>query len=223
MAHVARLPLGRANGFLISDEQSILVDTGFLGNWVRLRRSLSDHGIRPVDLSLVVITHAHHDHLGNLAALKREADVAIAAHANAAPHLVRGTSAEIHPRSWQGRAVAMFLKDQPRIPGVDVEFRVAQEMSLCPFGVHGCVVPTPGHTDGCLSVLLDDGQAVVGDLIMGGFVRSRAPRAPLFMCSKADWADSVRVLLDRGATRFYTGHGGPFDRDEIADLLRLEP
>lgn len=32
----------------------------------------------------------------------------------------------------------------------------------------GKIIETPGHTDGSLSVLLEDGSIFVGDAIMGG-------------------------------------------------------
>ena len=34
---------------------------------------------------------------------------------------------------------------------------------LAPYGIAGTVIPTPGHTAGCISVVLENGDAFVGD------------------------------------------------------------
>ncbi len=216
---VIRLPLRRANAYLVIDERPILVDTGFPGDYPLLKARLSAHRIRPSDLSLVVITHAHFDHTGNLPSLTREADVSIACHPNAARNLRDGTSAVVRPRTLLGRAVRPLIslapKPQPLVPDIVIE----RETSLRPFGIRGRLLPTLGHTDGCLSLLLDGGSAIVGDLVMNGLLRTKAAHIPLFVHDRAAWERSLRGLLNREVRRFYTGHGGPFDREEIEGLL----
>ena len=218
---VVRLSLGRANAYLVFDERPILVDTGFPGDYSRLKARLSAHRVRPSDLSLVVVTHAHFDHIGNLAPLKREADVSIACHVNAAKNLRDGTSAVIRPRTIIGRAVRPLIALAPRLRPLVPDIVIERETSLRPFGIRGRLIPTIGHTDGCLSLLLDDGSAIIGDLVMNGLFRTKTPHVPIFLHDPMAWEESLRSLLDRGVRRFYTGHGGPFDREEISALLRL--
>ena len=80
------------------------------------------------------------------------------------------------------------------------------------------LLTTPGHTRGCLSVLVGD-QAIVGDLVSGRLGRPLVPSVPLLLEDRDAWAKSVRLLLDRGARRFHPAHGGPFDADHVAELL----
>uniref|UniRef100_A0A3P9KZ85 Metallo-beta-lactamase domain-containing protein 1 n=1 Tax=Oryzias latipes TaxID=8090 RepID=A0A3P9KZ85_ORYLA len=51
---------------LIRGRRTVLVDTG--GSWDRdfLLRALKDRGLRPEDVQVVVGTHGHSDHIGNL-------------------------------------------------------------------------------------------------------------------------------------------------------------
>jgi hydroxyacylglutathione hydrolase len=220
---IVALPLGRATAYLIEDQSPVLVDTGFVGKGRVLKERLKKLGVRPADLSLIVITHAHSDHTGNLAEFKKESDAPIACHPNAAPHLREGTSGVLRPRSWLVRLALPLVTLQPRVSGVEPECVVDRQTSLCPFGVRGCMIPTTGHTDGCLSVLLENQTAIVGDLIMSGLLRNRLPREPYFLHDAHQWRASVQGLLDRGIERFYTGHGGPFDRVQVEELLRSGP
>ena len=79
--------------------------------------------------------------------------------------------------------------------------------------------PTPGHTAGSLSVCLNDGHALVGDLVasgilLGGIVWTSRAKSPPFEDDAARVAHTLKRLADEGAQRFYLGHGGPITADE---------
>ncbi|NNF58333.1 MAG: hypothetical protein HKN04_08825 [Rhodothermaceae bacterium] len=63
--------------------------------------------------------------------------------------------------------------------------------------------------------LLDSGEAIVGDLLRGGYMGGRiAPQKPLtpYFQEDRDRAEAAtRTVLDRGAQRLYLGHGGPVE------------
>jgi hydroxyacylglutathione hydrolase len=56
---------------------------------------------------------------------------------------------------------------------VEPEILVDEEMDLLEFGVNGRIVHTPGHTSGSISLLLDSGEAFVGDLAINWMSGSR--------------------------------------------------
>jgi glyoxylase-like metal-dependent hydrolase (beta-lactamase superfamily II) len=91
-------------------------------------------------------------------------------------------------------------------------------MTLAPFGIDGLVLPTPGHTRGCLSVLVGE-DAIVGDLVTGKIGRSRVPSMPMLLEDRDAWTQSVRNVLAYGVRRFHPAHGGPFDAERVAALL----
>ena len=72
MAEILRIPLGFNNAYLIKDRQYILVDCGQAEDAPRLLKELRKNGIDRGDLGLLVITHAHPDHMGSAAALQEE-------------------------------------------------------------------------------------------------------------------------------------------------------
>jgi glyoxylase-like metal-dependent hydrolase (beta-lactamase superfamily II) len=63
-------------------------------------------------------------------------------------------------------------------------------------GIRGQILRTPGHSDHCVSLLLDDGSVFTGDLPPEAFAFDN----PVAL---ATW----RSLRQRGATRVYPGHG----------------
>lgn len=65
-------------------------------------------------------------------------------------------------------------------------------------GIAGEIVPTPGHSDDSVSLLLDDGSVFTGDLTPPTLVGEDDARIV---------AASWRLLRERGATRVYPGHG----------------
>ena len=65
-------------------------------------------------------------------------------------------------------------------------------------GISGEVLPTPGHSDDSVSLLLDDGSAFTGDLTPPMLATEEKAETVL-----ASW----RLLRDHGASRVYPGHG----------------
>ena len=65
-----RLALGVVNAYLIVGETLVLIDTGVPGSEEKILAAIRELGRRPEQLSAIVVTHAHVDHTGSLAALK---------------------------------------------------------------------------------------------------------------------------------------------------------
>jgi glyoxylase-like metal-dependent hydrolase (beta-lactamase superfamily II) len=82
---------------------------------------------------------------------------------------------------------------------------------LTKIGITGEILHTPGHTDHCVSLFLDDGSVLTGDL---------PPEAYAFdnPVALATW----RLLRDRGATRVYPAHGPVRSIDDVAGPLAAE-
>ena len=86
------------------------------------------------------------------------------------------------------------------------------------------VLAVPGHTRGSLVVLVPGAcdrtgrpqgtAAIVGDLVMGGFVFSGIPGLPFFGEIDAIRA-SLAMLKARGVTSIHPGHGGPLVAQKV--------
>lgn len=224
------LPLRIVNAYLLVDSGgAVLVDTGLPGSEPRIAAALAAAGLGWRDLRLVVVTHAHVDHAGCAAAIRRHSGAPVAAHAGDLPYFRREAAMEFCPTGWAGRVFRRTgLMDEPYEPFTpDLLLRGEDVLDLAPFGCRGRLVPTPGHTAGSLAVLLDDGDVLAGDLVasgwfIGGVACQRRPIRPAFEDDPARVAGQLRRLAGMGGRRFHPGHGAPLPAASVeAHAARL--
>ena len=217
------LPFGMVNAHLIlGPDGCILVDTGLPGLESKIEKTLTNHRLSFKDIILIVVTHAHVDHAGNAALLRELSGAPIVAHADDAQHCSRNMPLTFCPTGWFGR---LFLKTPLMFePYKDFEPDIllsnGDTLDLSPYGISGTVTHTPGHTAGSLSVVLSTKDALVGDLIasgilIGGLMRTNHAIRPPFEDDPRTVGLALQHLLDSGIERFYMGHGGPLNADEI--------
>lgn len=154
-----------------ADGSWTLVDPGLRLRFARrrLRTGLQAAGVAPADIGRVVVTHAHVDHVGGLAALVGQSDATVHAHEREAVYLRDGRT----PRARRGR---------PRsFPAVTVAEQFV-DRTLLPGGLR--VVHTPGHTPGHTSLLHEpSGVLITGDALFN----IRGVRySPGWMCTDPD-------------------------------------
>jgi glyoxylase-like metal-dependent hydrolase (beta-lactamase superfamily II) len=88
-----------------------------------------------------------------------------------------------------------------------------------PNGIHGKALYTPGHTSGSMIILLDSGEASVGDKAVGGLPQCLSPYTSIFLEDANQVKASWRLLLEQGAKWIYPAHGKPFKADVLARKL----
>jgi glyoxylase-like metal-dependent hydrolase (beta-lactamase superfamily II) len=103
-----------------------------------------------------------------------------------------------------------------KIPPASVDLVLGNEaFSLEDYGIPGRILHTPGHSAGSVSVLLDSGDAFVGDLAMNKLPLRWTPGLPIFAEDRAAVLDSWRRLLEAGARTVYPAHGKAFPAEVI--------
>ncbi len=199
--------------FLLKEERSILIDTGRPKDFAAIERSLLRHGVALADLSLILHTHGHWDHAGSTAQLRRLTNAPAAVHVADAPMVRRGDNGVLRPTGLNGWLLKPLLDG--RCPGFEPDLLIDREIDLADFGVAARVVFTPGHTAGSISVLTNEGDLMVGDLLMGGyfggFLRPHRPGLHYYAEDLAAVYASVRKVLGMAPRRIYPAHGGPFE------------
>ena len=69
-AEIHKLSLGVSNCYLVKEDGIILVDAGPPNQVSKLRMELQTLSINPEDISLLLLTHGHSDHIGSVSAVK---------------------------------------------------------------------------------------------------------------------------------------------------------
>jgi glyoxylase-like metal-dependent hydrolase (beta-lactamase superfamily II) len=109
------------------------------------------------------------------------------------------------------------------VPATDVDIVLGdEELSLAKYGIPGKIIHTPGHSMGSVSVLLETGDAFVGDLAMNGFPLRLSPGLPIFADDLRKVKESLKLLLDMGARTIYPAHGKPFSVEILRNILKEE-
>lgn len=213
---VNTLDLGMVRSFLLrGKKRHVLVDTGIQGSEGKILDMLAGLGIDPRDISLIILTHEHADHIGSAAKLKEATGALIAMHLLDAEAGRTGKLTPTNPLNGKGRlmnALFRLLRLLPnRLQTFDPDILIGGEMPLSEFGVGGKVIPTPGHTPGSLSILLDSGEAIVGDLVGG----RKKPKYSPFGESVEAMRASIEMVLEERPRVLFAAHGGPFTPEEV--------
>ena len=197
----------------------MLIDAGPPKQERKFIRKTVSLGIDPEEISLIVATHGHLDHIGSLFGIKTVTGGEVMSHRLEREIVEAATSKIPEAVTPWGKFLRFLLKLSQKNVSFEptpVETVVDDEFSLSAYGIDGKIFYTPGHSIGSISILLDTGDAFVGDLLMNGFPMRKGPGLPIFADDPGAVKNSVRLLLEKGAKTFYPGHGDPF---EAGDLL----
>lgn len=212
------------SSYLIETPDALfLVDSGFRWFERLITRKIGSIGRDVGDLNLAVLTHPHIDHVGSIPALLGHTDFEIAAHPESAEALANGGRAYSPPtRAWTRVVQWMATSALPllRLPGITASVSPFDGERLDRFGLAGAIYHTPGHSPWCVSLVLDDGTAFAGDLIIGAGHMTREVSPPAMAADPVVALDSVRKLLAAGARRFMPAHGRAFTDADVRAMLR---
>jgi glyoxylase-like metal-dependent hydrolase (beta-lactamase superfamily II) len=220
---IHKIPLGADNCYVIREEGTIMIDSGTPKKGKQFVKRLKKLSINPKDMKLIIITHGHWDHIGSAKEIKEITGAKIAMHKQEKDCLEKSLK-PVPPgvTRWGcifAKILAMFTP-LVHIPSTDVDIILGDEnFSLVEFGIPGKVIHTPGHSSGSVSVLLETGDAFVGDLAMNGFPLRIGPGLPIFAENLQKVKESWKMLLDMGVKNIYPAHGNPFSEEIIRKIL----
>ena len=217
------IKLGVARCYVIRAEGTILIDGGAPKQARNFMKGIETLSIKPEDIQLIVITHGHWDHIGSAKEIKEITGAKIALHRNEKDWLEKSLKPLPPAVTLWGQIFAKIMAifvPLIHVPAADVDVVLGdEELSLADYGIPGRIIPTPGHSMGSVSVLLETGDAFVGDLAMNGFPLRIGPGLPIFAEDLQKVKKSWQLLLERGAVTVYPAHGKPFSANAIRRAL----
>ena len=175
-----RLKYGNTNTFLIPAARGyLLLDTDYAGTLPAFYRAIKQNGVKVSDIAYVLATHYHPDHMGLIPDMMRQ-EVKLL--------LIDTQKDFIHFSDY------IFARDKLPFEPIDearatvISCAESREF-LAGIGISGEIISTPSHSPDSVSLMLDDGDAFVGDL------------QPREYGENADWA---RVMSFQPHRVFYS-------------------
>lgn len=208
------------NTFLIAEDELTLIDTGFYGSSVKITEFIHHLGRSIHEISLIILTHSHFDHIGGLAELRELTEARVAAHQAGIvdtwvdPPASRGLRRLLRMPFFFSLSRRFILRPE------DVDVQLEGGEVLKPLGGLE-VVNTPGHTADSISLYSPQKRLlIVGDAL----VRHR--RSLLFphkvvSSDLTQAADSVEKIAGLDFDIICFGHGRPVTEDARARIAAL--
>jgi len=161
--HALKVPFAVSTRFvyayLIYGKQICLVDSGIASAKEKIFDYMQKTGLDPKEISWLVQTHSHADHIGLSAEIKKISGCRVAAHGAEKAWI------EDIELQYRERPTATFRSYVQNSVGVDVVVRDGETLDLGG-GLTLEVIHTPGHSNGSVSYLLPaDGALFSGDAI----------------------------------------------------------
>ena len=132
-----------------------LIDTGFPGSAEKILGALQSIGKAPQDVRHILLTHAHPDHVGSAAALKRATGATVHAHATDTP-IIEGTSGRRAASAAPGLRNYLMVKvlkaTYPKVEPTKVDSLVVEDEKLT-FAGDVVAIHAPGHCAGQVALL----------------------------------------------------------------------
>ena len=208
MTEIKTVKCGMVNCYLLCGESgNILVDTATSGCGERITAALGSKKI-----NLIILTHAHGDHVGSAAYLKKALGAPIAMHCEDVELLTNHDARTLVGHTLIGRMLASASRSSPENAAYDIftpDIMLSDGDELSAFGVDAHIVALPGHTKGSIGVLTGDKEFIAGDAM---FNILRPTGARLYE-DRSQMEASVKKIRELRPKLIYVGHGKPINPD----------
>jgi glyoxylase-like metal-dependent hydrolase (beta-lactamase superfamily II) len=179
--------------YVIDFGELVMIDSGAGIGFREVVRNIQAVGLDPLQLTTVILTHCHMDHIGGANLFRQHFGSRIFMHALDAEIVERGDQ-----RMTAAWCFGIFLKAFP----IDVKLR--GENGGIPFGDYTLNwVHIPGHSPGSIAVYFDTREKRV---LFGQDIS--APLLEDFECNPVAWQNSMDKLLALDADILCDGHAG---------------
>ena len=195
--------------FVKGDDGWTLIDTGMPNNAKKILSYASDVlKIQPSDIKTIIITHAHFDHTGSLAPLKKITGAKVAVHSEDADFVSGKRKLSIPQRGMSiQRVMIMLLSPMFKAAPVQPDIILNEGDMIGQLKV----LHTPGHTPGSICLLHKNSSVLfVGDLIR--FMNGNIVGPPITMDAN-QIKESIAKISKLDFDVMLSGHGQPLMHD----------
>ena len=153
---ISKLRYGNTNTFFIQGTSGgLLIDTDFAGTLPAFYKAIKEHSIKISDISYILATHYHPDHIGLISELMKQGVKLL---------LINIQKSYIHFADEIFRRDKRLEYEPINIDNsVIINCKASREF-LKNIGIEGEIISTPSHSKDSISLILDNGICFVGDL-----------------------------------------------------------
>ena len=201
--------------YLITTPQGlILLDGGFAETAPMIEKNIAALGFRLGDVKILLNGHAHPDHAGGLAQLKRDSGAEFEA-----------MDAEVQPLEHEGQGT-FYRGDRHLFDSIKVDRVLHDGDTVSLGGVTLTAHLTPGHTPGCTSwsmPVTEGGKSYSALFICQLTLPDKLLGNPLYPDAAKDFARSFQRLEALPCEVFLAEHGSAFDLKGKYARLQAHP
>ena len=213
--------------------QYVLIDTGYEEDWDLFCRRLKEAGVTLVEIGHIILTHHHDDHCGLLNRITQENPAVRIVMSILAPDLLlAGKNDSTHGGGLINRRVARVLAFKQVYLSLVLRKTIDRNKNLTFAPYHareqdilvnaptrlqnigieldGALIATPGHSTDSISVLFDDGDAVVGDAAANFLQFAGTKYCVIYVQDLEEYYRSWEAIMGANAKRIFPAHGKPF-------------
>ena len=166
---VKRIRCGNVNCWLVTGSKalptngSVLVDDGRKEDFPRLEQICREHRVK-----LILLTHAHPDHAGSAALLRKSLNIPVALGRLDLPLLEHPNTRPLHCRGWLGKGLLALSRRELAQPGLPFvpELLLEGGEDFYRYGFSIRAIALPGHTAGSMGYEINHRFLCTGDAVM---------------------------------------------------------
>jgi glyoxylase-like metal-dependent hydrolase (beta-lactamase superfamily II) len=213
--HHFRLALGENQyadrfvySYILLGEKICLIDAGVRGTASQLQDYLKQVGRSPQEISMVLITHAHPDHIGGCLAIKNASSAFFCAHPADKPWI------EDVERQYRERPILNFFELVEGPVPVDRELMEGNTLSW-EKGKTIRILETPGHSLGSISFFLEEeGALFTGDAVPA------AGTIPIYVDPKASTQSIQKLAKVAGVKHMFSSWHEPIPGNQVQTTMQ---
>ena len=208
------------NCYLITTNTGyVLIDTGYSNQRSNIEKALESAGVKPGDLTVILLTHGDFDHTGNGKYLREKYKSKIAMHKGDVGMVEHGDlfssrkSGNIIIRKLVKLFLPLIKMNLKKSDHFTPDIYLEEGDDLSGYGFSAKVIHIPGHSEGSIGFLTTENNLFIGDLL-----ENHKKRGPI----KASLVDdpmildvSIDKLSDYSLNTVYPGHGTSFQMAEF--------